>query len=198
MRIPTDQEIRALHEEYAPSRAAFDVVYAHCRILCRLAEQLLSDRQLDLDTDLVRAGSLLHDIGVYRLYGPSGELDHSNYVRHGILGYNLLRDLGLPDVVCRFCSCHTGVGLSRDDVCTQSLPIPIDDYLAESGEEELVMYADKFHSKTEPPVFVTADSYAASVLRFGVDKASRFASMRERYGEPDLTALMTVTAQALV
>src|SRR5215813_12177153 len=157
--IPTDRQIRALHERYAPTAEAFDLVYTHCEIVCKLAEQLLGSRRATLDADLVRAGSLLHDIGVYRLFSPSGELDHANYVRHGVLGYELLRDLGFPDLLCRFCSCHTGGGLSRDDVLRQKLPLPVDDYLAESAEEKVVMYADKFHSKTTPPVFVTAASY---------------------------------------
>jgi uncharacterized protein len=53
------------------------------------------------------------------------------------------------------------------------------------------MYADKFHSKTNPPVFVTADSYATRIRRFGEDKAAAFRSMRERFGEPDLTPFMS-------
>lgn len=198
MQIPADEEIRALHEEYAPTREAFDLVYPHCEIVCKVAEQLVSRRRLDLDVELVRAGSLLHDIGVYLLYSPFGGLDHAGYARHGLLGHELLRDLGFPDLVCRFCSCHTGVGLSRDDVLEQALPLPVDDYLAESAEEEIVMYADKFHSKTDPPMFVTAASYAVSVRRFGEDKALRFASMVERFGEPDLGALADAYGHAVV
>lgn len=189
MRIPTDRQIRALHEQYAPTAEAFDLVYTHCEIVCAVAEQLLGGRHSVLDVDLVRAGSLLHDIGVYRLYGVSGALDREHYIRHGVLGYALLRDLGLPEQVCRFCSHHTGVGLSREDVLRQGLPLPAGDYLADTDEERLVMYADRFHSKTTPPVFVTAAAYAAGVRRFGADKATRFATMVEQFGEPDLPRL---------
>jgi uncharacterized protein len=188
-RVPTDRQIRALHETYAPTADAFDLVHTHCEIVCRLAEQLLAARAHPVDPELIRAGALLHDIGVYRLYGPDGQLDQAKYVRHGILGYDLLRDLGFPEVICRFCSCHTGVGLSRDDVRRQRLPLPVDDYVAESDEERLVMYADKFHSKTTPPVFVTAASYASGVGSFGQDKVARFAGLADQFGEPDLTAL---------
>ncbi|WP_045740929.1 hypothetical protein [Actinoplanes rectilineatus] len=51
------------------------------------------------------------------------------------------------------------------------------------------LYADKFHSKGGTPGFVTAASFAASVARFGADKAVRFADMVTRYGEPDLESL---------
>lgn len=141
-----------------------------------------------MDADLVRAGSLLHDIGVYRLYS-GGVLDHANYVRHGVLGHALLAGHGLPEAICRFCSCHTGMGITRDDVRKQRLPLPVADYVAGSPEERLVMYADKFHTKTNPPKFLTADTYATQVSRFGEDKVATFHQMRKTFGEPDLTAL---------
>jgi HD superfamily phosphodiesterase len=72
VQIPTDEEIRALHEKHAPSPAAFGLVFTHCVIVCAIAEQLLARSDLGLDEDLVRAGSLLHDIGVYRLYDAAG------------------------------------------------------------------------------------------------------------------------------
>jgi uncharacterized protein len=197
MRIPTDKEIRALHEKHAPTRKAYDLVYLHCEIVCGIAEQILTRTELDLDIDLVRAGSLLHDIGVYRLYDTAGEIDHTRYVRHGLLGYELLSAEGFPDAICRFCSCHTGVGLSRDDVLSQGLPLPPADYLAETGEEELVMYADKFHSKTAPPAFITAASYAAGIQRFGEAKAMAFEAMWQRFGEPNLSPFINKYGHAL-
>jgi len=197
MQIPDDKEILALHEKHAPSQEAFDLVYTHCVIVCGVAEQLLGRSGLGLDADLVRAGSLLHDIGVYCLYDADGKLDHSSYVRHGLLGHELLAEEGFPEAFCRFSSCHTGVGLSSDDVRRQGLPLPAADYLAVSAEEQLVMYADKFHSKTQPPVFLTATLYAASIRRFGDDKAAVFESLRERFGEPDLTSFIDMYGHAL-
>jgi uncharacterized protein len=191
MRIPTDKEILVLHEKHAPTPDALDLVYTHCVIVCGIAEQLCSRLAPgpDLDIDLARAGGLLHDIGVYRLYDDAGILDHANYIRHGLLGYELLREEGLPEAICRFASHHTGVGISRDDVLAQHLPIPPADYLAETEEERLVMYADKFHSKTTPPVFRTASACAARLRRFGEEKVRAFQAMRDTFGEPDLAAL---------
>jgi uncharacterized protein len=186
MLIPTDEEIRALHERHAPTRAAFDLVYTHCEIVCGIAEQVIADGGLDVDVALVRAGCLLHDIGVYRLYDADGTLDGAGYIRHGILGHELLRAEGFAEALCRFCSCHTGMGITRDDVRNQGLPLPVADYVAESPEEELVMYADKFHTKADPPTFLSAASYAARVRRFGEDKVVRFTAMCERFGVPDL------------
>lgn len=197
MIIPAMGEIRALHERYAPSQYAFAVVYDHCEIVWRIAEQILESFNGEVDKDLVRAGCLLHDIGVYRLYDSSGNLDHKNYIRHGILGHEILESEGLPETMCRFCSCHTGMGLSKEDVILQQLPLPLADYRAVTPEERLVMYADKFHSKTTPPKFLTADAYAAYVRRYGDDKADAFDLMRRAYGEPDVVALAEMYGQVV-
>jgi uncharacterized protein len=114
MRIPTDDDILRLHEKHAPTPRAFDLVYTHCVIVCGIAEQLHSrmGAAQGIDIDLTRAGALLHDVGVYRLYDAAGNLDRKNYIRHGILGYELLQEEGLPEAICRFASHHTGVGLT--------------------------------------------------------------------------------------
>jgi uncharacterized protein len=196
MYVPTDGEIEALHRDHAPTREAFESVYEHCRIVCEVAEQFLPE--LDVDPDLVRAGALLHDIGVYRLYTATGELDTTEYVRHGLLGHELLDSLGFPDTISRFCSRHSGVGITRDDVRREALPIPVDDYVPGSREEELVMYADKFHSKRTPPVFVSGGSYQVAVRRWGEDKVVTFAALRARYGDPELAALSDSTGYAVI
>lgn len=189
MQIPGDAEIRELHRSYAPSREAFELVYEHCELVAEVAAQFFD--RLEVDTELVRAGALLHDIGVYRL-------ETSAYVRHGVLGHELLASLGYPVELCRFASCHTGMGITREDVVRQGLPIPVDDYVPRTPEEELVMYADKFHSKRVPPVFVSGNTYAAEVARFGADKVRRFAGLRERYGDPRLGPLGDATGYAVI
>ncbi|MFE0551141.1 HD domain-containing protein [Streptomyces pilosus] len=189
MEIPDPDAIRALHEKYAPTPEAFALVHTHCEIVRGVAEQLLAATPglAHLDADLVRAGCLLHDIGVYRLYGDDGRLDHRNYVRHGLLGHEILAAEGFPEPLRRFCSHHTGVGLTRHDVISQGLPLPPADYLAVTPEERLVMYADKFHTKSRPPRYLTPDEYASHVRRFGEDKVTAFHDLRAEFGDPDLT-----------
>jgi uncharacterized protein len=204
MRIPTDDEILVLHKKHAPTPNALDLVYTHCEIVCGIAEQLYSrstestSTSGEIDIDLVRAGSLLHDIGVYKLYDDAGNLDGPNYILHGVLGYELLQEEGLPEVICRFASHHTGVGISAADIRKQGLRLPPGDYLAETPEERLVMYADKFHSKKTPPVFLTAPAYAASVRRYGEDKVTAFQAMRATFGDPDLTPFSDAYRQAII
>jgi len=196
--IPDDAAIRALHERHAPTPEALDAVFTHCRIVCEIAEQLHASSGDDADLSLVRAGALLHDVGVYRLYDAAGRLDHERYIWHGLLGHELLGAEGLPEALCRFASHHTGVGITRADVLRQQLPLPPADYLAETPEEALVMYADKFHTKTAPPAFLTPAAYAAYVRRFGAQQVAAFAALRAKFGDPDLTPLSAAYGQRVL
>jgi uncharacterized protein len=192
MQIPSDEEILALHSRHAPTQEALSIVYAHCQAVCGIAEQLMSrpaPAVHGIDADLVRAGCLLHDVGVYLLYDDAGVLDQAGYIRHGVLGHDLLMEEGIPERICRFASHHTGVGLTRQDVLSQGLPLPEADYMAETTEETVVMYADKFHTKAAPPRFITPEDYALHLRRFGEDKVTAFESMRTQFGDPDFATL---------
>jgi HDIG domain protein len=185
----TYDEIVALHKKYAPSDVAFDLVFTHCQIVWKLAEQLIKQSILPVNSELVKVGCLLHDIGVYRLYLPNGEIDHANYIKHGTEGYALLKEEGFDEQFCRFASCHTGVGLTKQEIEEEDLPIPPADYFAETPEEQLIMYADKFHTKTTPPKFMTADAYAEKQRRFGEEKVKRFRQFQKEFGTPELEPL---------
>lgn len=189
MALPSVEEIRELHEKYAPTEESFRLVYMHCEIVWQVASELISRNSLRVDTELVRVGCMLHDIGVYHLYDAQGNLDHKNYVRHGVLGYRILCNEGFDEILCRFCACHTGVGLTKHDIISQKLPLPLGDYLAGTAEERLVMYADKFHSKTTPPKFLTSPSYSRYIARFGQEKVEAFDALRAEFGEPDVATV---------
>lgn len=179
----------ALHKKYAPSEAGFNLVFTHCQIVWELAEQCIKAKALPVDYDLVKAGCLLHDIGAYRFCSESGVLSTKDYIKHGIFGYGILKQEGLSETLCRIASHHTGTGLTKEDVQKQSLPLPVKDYLAESIEERLVMYADKFHTKSMPPKLMTPNAYREFVKRFGLENVKRFTQFEDEFGTPDLVPL---------
>ena len=104
---------------------------------------------------------------VYRLYDADGKLDDSGYVRHGLLGHELLAEEGFPETVCRFASCHTGVGLSREDLRRQGLPLPVADYLVRpSGpfrQIRAVCPGSRKHPHREPVSAAIASRASAGV-----------------------------------
>ena len=164
------------------------MVYTHCRIVCDIAEQLYARSGVDADLGLVRAGALLHDVGVYRLYDAAGRLDQPATSGTGCSATSCCARKGCPRRSAGSPRTTRGSASPAQDVLRQELPLPPADYVAETPEEALVMYADKFHTKTAPPAFLTAAAYAAYVRRFGADKVAAFAGMRATFGDPDARA----------
>ncbi len=190
MQLPTANEIENLHKKYAPSEATFSLVFSHSQIVWQIAEALILKNKLSIDNELVRAGCLLHDIGVYPLLTAAGaELDPSRYITHGILGEALLKKENFSETIWRFASHHTGSGITAAAIEREHLPLPFTDYLADTAEEQLVMYADKFHSKFRP-CFNSFAWCQKSAAKYGEDSIARFEKLVEAFGVPDLEQLI--------
>lgn len=187
---PTVQEIEALHRSHAPNEEVFELVWTHCRIVGDIALQLAQSSGVELDIQLVKAGCLLHDIGVYSLFDESGFENVKDYITHGVRGEEILKYEGFNETIWRFASHHTGAGITKEQIVRSNLPLPHQDFLAETPEEELVMYADKFHSKTEPPYFNSHEYYTDYVARFGEASSASFAALTAKFGKPDLAPLI--------
>lgn len=189
--LPTDQQIEALHRKYAKTEADLKLVLTHCQVVEELAMHLLDAKPVPgINRQLVHVGCLLHDIGAYEV------LENGVFVqgvRHGTIGEQILKDEGFPEALYRCASHHTGVGLTEQDVIDQNLPIPVGDYTAKTDEERLIMYVDKFHSKSnpphEPPYFCTFDWFRKSVQKFGADKAAKLDALADLFGLPNLEKL---------
>ena len=181
------ERIQALHKKYAPSNDTYALVFTHCQIVCDIAVQLIETNDLPVDVDFIKTGALLHDIGAYPLIGADGILHKgTSYVRHGVEGEKILMQEGFPVELQRIASHHTGVGISKADVIKFEIPIPAEDYFAETDEELLITYADKFHSKTTPPCFNSYEWFRNDVKRYGEEKVEVFEQMSKKFGIPDL------------
>ncbi|EPI52323.1 HD domain-containing protein [Gardnerella pickettii] len=143
------------------------------------------------------AGGLLHDIGTYFVLAKDGsktadgklEFDGPNYILHGLRGYNYLIDNGFSEDIAQFARNHTGVGLTREQVALQNLPLPAGDYIPRTVEQEIVMVADKYNSKSIPPRFLTVDTYRRKAARFGEENAKRWMCLVSKYGRPSVCKL---------
>lgn len=148
-----------------------------------------------IDEKLVVIGGLLHDIGAYRVLEHNGsdgrplQFNGSRYIMHGLLGYHYLLEQGVDESLAQFARNHTGVGLTHEQVVAQGLPLPPDDYVPMNLEQEVVMVADKYHSKSTPPKFLTAQTYERKAARYGEDNRRRWVDLVAKYGEPDVRAL---------
>ena len=148
-----------------------------------------------LDEHLVLIGGLLHDIGTYRVFkhdGSDGEplkFSKKRYILHGLKGYEYLLDEGVDESIAQFARNHTGVGLTQQMVIAQNLPLPPVDYMPVDLEQEIVMVADKYNSKSIPPKFLTAQAYAKRAERYGEANKRRWLDLVDQYGVPDVPAL---------
>lgn len=84
-----------------------------------------------MDVGLVEVGALLHDIG----------RGQTHSIRHGVVGGEVARGLGLPGSVVRIVERHIGAGIPAGEAT--ELGLPGVDFIPESLEEKLVAYADK-------------------------------------------------------
>ena len=171
---------------YAENEPLRDLLWTHSRAVADLALRCARQRSLDVDTDFVEQAALLHDIGIIRTDAPSIFCFGTEpYIRHGIIGGEMLRELDLPRHA-RVCETHTGAGLSVDDIISEHLPLPHVDLLPVTLEEKLICYADKFFSKSgDPRRQKSLEKVRASMARHGADSLARFDALHRLFAIPE-------------
>ena len=139
--------------------------------------------ELGLDTEFIAQAAMLHDIGIFMTDAPGiGCHGDAPYLMHGYLGAELMRREGYEQIA-RVCERHTGTGLTAAQVEALQLPIPVQDYMPETLEEQVICYADKFFSKSHPLRIRTVEETAKSLEKFGaqgVEKFKQWAKMFEK------------------
>ncbi|MCH5301278.1 MAG: phosphohydrolase [Prevotella sp.] len=129
---------------------------------------------LRLDDEFLEEAAMLHDIGIFRCHAPGIRcLGTEPYICHGIIGAELMRGEGW-ERHARVCERHTGTGLSAADIERQQLPLPRQDFVPVTLEEQVVCYADKFYSKTRPDSERTVMEAMRSLEKFGEAGILRF------------------------
>lgn len=168
---------------YKRGSRAREILERHSRSVAELALRLNCNH---IDDELVRQAAMLHDIGVFLTDAPAIDCHGSEpYIRHGILGADLLRRHGVVEQLARVAERHTGVGISTDEIMSKNLPLPLDRVLMpQSRLERLICYADKFYSKSADMNRKSIDRVIASMTRISPESLSRFESLRAEFGDP--------------
>ncbi len=174
---------------YPEENALKTILTEHSRSVADKALFILDKHpELQLDRTFVEAAAMLHDIGIIGCDAPGIKCFGTHpYICHGRIGAEMLRllpqhlDLSLVGLdeetlqrLARVCERHTGAGLTREEIVSQQLPLPHEDFLPESMEEQLICYADKFFSKTKLTQEKTIEQAKNSLAKFGGDGVSRF------------------------
>jgi uncharacterized protein len=133
----SEADSEALLRRYAPDEAIFRRVYNHSLTVKRHTLEFcrLLTPAHRVDHHLIILGSLLHDIG--RFWCPPGDTG----IMHGIVGARYLRAEHLYKCA-RIAERHLGVGIRREDILAQKLPLPIKDFVPLTVEERTICYID--------------------------------------------------------
>lgn len=151
------------------------ILIIHSQSVARKALQIVSlHPELNLDREFIEEAAMLHDIGIIKTDAPGIKcFGTEQYICHGILGAEMLRQEGLPRHA-RVCERHTGAGLSLNEIVSQNLPLPHQDFLPETLEEQVICYADKFFSKTHLDREKSVEKAEKSIAKFGEEGLARF------------------------
>jgi len=167
---------------YSESTPLREILIRHSRSVADLALEIARNCNLPLSTDDIEAAAMLHDIGIFLTNAPDIHCHgKEHYLRHGILGADLLRQEGVAEEIARVAERHTGTGITKADIINQHLPLPTADYLPESLLEKLICYADKFYSKNGDMQQKTLDQIIKSIHRFGDESLTRFNKLHNQF-----------------
>lgn len=159
---------------------ALPIILEHSRNVARKAMEIGVNSPLaqSLDMTFIVEAAMLHDIGVSQSDAPGlGCYGTEPYIRHGILGREILEREGLPRHAL-VCERHIGVGLTVADIVHQGLPLPLRDMVPESPEERIIATADLFYSKKNNALSVekSFDRIRRDLEKFGAEKVAIFES----------------------
>ncbi|MCM1483997.1 MAG: HD domain-containing protein [Muribaculaceae bacterium] len=159
-----------------------DIYLRHCRSVADEALGIAHRLHLPLDDSTVEAAAMLHDIGIFLTDAPGIECHGTEpYIRHGVLGARLLRQLGCPEEIAAVAERHTGSGLTAQEITEQHLPLEPLDYMPRTLLERLMCYADKFYSKSGSMTRKPLGSVRKSMARFGEDSLKRFDELHREF-----------------
>lgn len=177
-------DFNALLEKYTQgNRELLNLLQAHSQAVARKALEIINRHpELGIDPHLTLEAAMLHDIGVVKCNAPGIHCHGSEpYIRHGILGAEILRQEGLP-IHARVAERHTGSGISAAYIKANDLPLPPQDFLPETPMEKLICYADKFFSKSRrPDEEKPLEKIRSQMEKFGTDSLARFDALHSLF-----------------
>jgi uncharacterized protein len=115
-------------------------VIQHCLIVSEHAIEIaekINENGHNVDIQLVKIGSLLHDIGRSRTHD----------IEHGIEGACLAREYGLDERLISIIMSHIGAGITIEEAGKMGLPQG--NYIPVTLEEKIVAYADNLVNDNE-------------------------------------------------
>ncbi len=168
--------------KYYDDHTLRDILLRHSRAVADKALEIVRNHpELHADERFVEEAAMLHDIGIVKVDAPAIACYGTEpYIRHGVLGAEMLRQEGLERHAL-VCERHTGTGLTLEQIVEQGLPLPHQDMQPQSIEEQIICFADKFFSKTRLDTEKSVEQARLSLEKFGSEGLAKFDAWCERF-----------------
>lgn len=161
---------------YQPESKGYTILIEHSECVAAKALEIANrHKNWKLDLRFLYEGAMLHDIGIYLCDAPEiGCYGEEPYIRHGVLGADLLRAEGLPEHAL-VCERHTGTGITLEMIETGQLPLPHREMVPITLEEQIICFADCFYSKSgDPKEEKSVERLTKSMAKHGQEQVQRF------------------------
>jgi uncharacterized protein len=170
-----------INEIYKDDKSVLEFLIPHSESVAKLAVEIA--KKQNADVDFVERAALLHDIGIFLTDAPKVNCKgKAPYIQHGIFGRELLEKHGfIREAIVA--ETHIGVGITKEHILKNNLPLPPKDMFPTTLEEEIISFADLFFSKQ--PQFLTMPKTLADVERdvkhYGEDSYEIFKKWLDKF-----------------
>ena len=174
--------MHSILQKYCKDEKQLHILVTHSRAVADKALEIARRHpELGADEAFIEEAAMLHDIGIVGVDAPAIACSGTEpYIRHGILGAEMLRQEGMERHAL-VCERHTGTGLTLQQIVDQQLPLPHRDMQPQSIEEQIICFADKFFSKTRLDTEKSVEQARRSLEKFGAEGLVKFDAWCERF-----------------
>ncbi len=173
-----------IHKYIDPNSLVYPIYIVHCSLVTNKALTIAKRLHLSPESQtFIEEAAMLHDIGIVRTNTPDiycyGDLP---YLCHLTEGRKILEAEGLPRHAL-VAETHVGVGLSKEQILAQNLPLPPRDIKPTTIEEEIIGYADLFFSKNPEKLWRerTLKKVREGVVKRGKEQAATLEDWIKRF-----------------
>ncbi|MFZ3064536.1 MAG: TIGR00295 family protein [Nitrospirota bacterium] len=163
--MKSKKEIELLKEAGCP-----DKVIEHVIAVAEAALSIADEIKMPVDKELIRLGSLLHDIGRAKTHG----------IDHAVVGAQMAAEMGMDERIIRIIERHIGAGISADEA--HAMGLPYKDYLPISPEEKIVAHADNLLSGSRVTSFEESLERFKNLLGIDHPAIERFLKLHDEIG----------------
>jgi len=162
-----------------------EIIWTHCKIVADIcmvvADKFEANGGKNVDREMLFSGALVHDIGAYKCFDKRF-IPKKNYMRHQYEGWKILKNEGWDERIANMALRHTP--LLDFQLKNLSMKFKEEEIKPQNLEEEILAYADIFHSKGRPR-FNEFEQYVSFLDSIDKRCSEIAREYREKFGEFD-------------